>query len=240
MAQIGIGINPNVIFKAITINEKGTLELEFGQAGKEAVKKSVFEQSLTARTNEDTTGTRLFVFQPLLPNKPEYTTEQKITRVEGDFTSLHKQLGQILEQFMVADQIDLDTIDVQYANTGIVDSASYEARILDQDVIAKRYSNIIKRFAEVMKPFVQDSSNPMRLKLIRQSKDKHYATIPSRFIADNPFIEPMSIPEDQARVKFTKWEIDNGLDNSAPVAQSTAEAKAAPAAVESNPFAPQG
>lgn len=236
---IGIGINPNVVFKSININEKGTLELEFAQAGKETVKKSVFEQSLTARTNEDTTGTRLFVFQPMLPNKPEFTIEQKINRVAGDFTSLHKQLGQILEQFVVADQIDLDTMDVQYANTGIIDAASYESRILDQDVISKIYTNIIKRFAELMKPFINDVTNPVRLKLIRQSKDKHYATLPSRFITDNPFIEPMSVPEDQSKVKFSKWEIDNGLDSSAPVSKDTAEQKVAAPVAESNPFAPQ-
>src|SRR5690606_13222372 len=122
-------------------------------------------------------------------------TRPKDVRVQmaiGDITRLRNQLIQILEQFMTLDQIDLNQADVQFAGTGIVDSATLEERILDQDVLDRIYDNLTKRFVELITPLV-GKHELVRFKLTRQSKDKHFATIPSRFVAEHPFIELMSV-----------------------------------------------
>ena len=238
--SIGVGINENVVIKSAVINDKKRLELELVLAGKEGTaKKSVFDTLLTARTAEDSTfNFKLNVFGPLLPNKPDQTNEQKIQLVGADLTKLIKQLSQILEQYMTVDKIDLETMDVQFANTGITDGASFESRILDQDVLNRIYDNITSRFVALIAPYTGKDEFALRLKLIRQSKDKHYATIPGRFITDNPFVEPMEIPLENSRVKFTKWELDNGLDNGTPISTASAEEKKA-VGTEVNPFAAQ-
>ena len=242
--MLTVGINENVVLKSAVINDKKRLELEFIEVEKIGVaKKSVFDTLLTARTAEEGNGLtmKLNILGPLLPKKEELTAEKKIDMLGGDLTRLIKQLSQILEQYLTADKIDLDSMDVQFANTGITDSATFESRILDQDVLDRIYDNITRRFVELVTPFVNTSENAIRLKLIRQSKDKHYATLPSRFIADNPFIELMSVPKEQSRLKFTKYELEQGLDNGTPTSSAAAEDKtaAAPAVQEANPFAAQ-
>lgn len=237
--NIGVGINENVVIKAAVINDKKRLELELIEATKVgAVKKSVFDTMLTARTSEESTSFKLNIFGPLLPKKEDQSTEKKIELIGNDFTKIVKQLSQILEQFIPVDSIDLDSLDIQFANTGIVDDSTLQARMLDQDVINRIYDNISTRFVALINPFVGSADNAVRFKLIRQSKDKHYASIPGKFISDNPFIELMTVPADQSRVKFTKYELEQGLDNGTPIASDKAEVKQT-AAAEVNPFAPQ-
>lgn len=242
--MLTVGINENVVLKTAVINDKKRLELEFIELEKVgATKKSVFDTLLSARTAEEGSGftMKLNILGPLLPKKEDLTPEKKIEMLGGDLTRLIKQLSQVLEQFIVSDKIDLDSMDVQFANTGITDGTSFESRILDQPTLDRIYDNITKRFVELVTPFVNSAENAVRLKLIRQSKEKHYATLPSRFIADNPFIELMTVPKEQSRVKFTKYELEQGLDNGTPVSSSSAENKetSAPAVQESNPFAAQ-
>lgn len=236
--MISVGINENVVIKSAVINDKNRLEIELTEASKVgAVKKSVFDTLLAARTADESGGAfRLNVFGPLLPSKADQTVEKKRELIAADLTKLIKQLSQILEQFITVDAINLDTLDVQFANTGIVDGTSFESRILDQDVLNRIYDNIVRRFVELITPFVNNPEHAVRFKLIRQSKDKHFATIPGRYISDNPFIELMSVPADQSRVKFTKWELENGLNDGTPVSVDKAEAKTE-AAPEDNPFA---
>ena len=235
-----VGIHENIVIKSTTINDKKRLEIELIEAGKlGTVKKSVFDTLLTARTAEEgNISFKLSIFGPLLPKKDDQTPEKKRELIGLDLTKLHKQLGQILEQFIPADNITLETIDVQFANTGITDAASFETRILDQDVLNRIYDNIAAEFIRLITPFLNDVSNSVRFKLIRQSKDKHYASIPSRFISDNPFIELMAVPKDQSRVKFSPYEIKEGLNDGTPISAESAEAKQT-AAVDANPFAPQ-
>lgn len=235
--MIGVGINSNVIISSALINEKKTLEIELKYATEQQTK-SVFDTLLSARTADDSSanGLKLRFFSPTVPTKEDMTKEQKIKSLMNDNIALIKKLSQILQQYMIDENITLEA--VQFENTGIVDQASLDARYLDQDVQNKIYDNIVKEFVKLITPFVNNNEYALRFKLVRQSKDKHYATVPSRYITDNPFVELMSVPEEQSRVKFTKWELDNGFDSGKPIEQSTAEAKEHEV-VEANPFAAQ-
>jgi hypothetical protein len=237
---IGVGINDNVIIKAVGFNDKKTLEIELAEVGElVGAKKNVFEESLTASTASagNAFGFKMRVFPPLLPNKPEQTKEQKIDLATRDIKTLTAKLNHILEQFMTLDKIDINTLDVLYANTGISDMASLESRILDQDVLTKIYDNAVGRFIQLMSPWVNKPEEAVRIKLCRQSKDKHYADFPRYFDAGNPFIELMVVPKEQSKVKFSKYELENGLNDGTPIQAATAEKKEA--AVEVNPFAAQ-
>lgn len=236
---IGVGIHENIVISKAFINEKERLVIELAKAeaaGKEAP--SVFDTLLTAGVqNESTSDTQLQLFGPLLPKKEDQTEEQKRALVVGDITRLRNQLTQILEQYMLQEKIDLNEMDVQFAGTGITDGKTFEARILDQDVLNRVYDNLVKRFVELIQPFVNNPEYAVRFKLIRQSKDKHFATIPSRYLSEQPFIELMSVPKEQSRVQFSKWETDNGYDNGTPIkAEEKAEKKEKETEM-ANPFA---
>jgi len=244
MDPIGVGINQNVIISRVGITDKGQLEIELAHPGE---KKSLFDQALTAGVQKEGKDTMAIkILSPLAPkatdkNQNPVPLEVRIERANGDIVKFRNQLTQILEQFMTLDQINLSDRDLQFAGTGIVDSASYEERIIQEDVLLKIYDNLAKRFIELMTPLV-GKHDPVRFKLLRQSKDKHFATIPSRYISDQPFIELMSVPAEHSRVKFSKYEIDEGLNDGTPTSSSRAEKKEsgsapASAAPAVNPFA---
>ena len=234
--MIKVGINENVVIKSVGIeSDKNRLFIELEEAG--TVQDLFAAQTATGYASEGGTSMKLNLLSILAP-KPDSqkTADQNITLVNGDVNRLRNQLTQILEQFMLQKDIDLGA--VQYLGTGIVDTPSLKANILRQDVLDKIYSNLSRRFVELFNALGPVGQTPVRFKLIRQSKEKHYASIPSRFIADRPFIELASIPGTAAKVKFTEYEIKEGLADGTPVsADKAAEAKGTlvPGA---NPFTP--
>lgn len=244
MEPIRIGINENVIISKVSITDKGQLEIELSHPGE---RKSLFDQALTAGVQkEGKDSMAIKILSPMAPFAVNKQTQEpipqsvRVERANADIVRFKNQLIQILEQFLPLEKIDLNDREVQFVGTGITDSASFEERIVQEDVLQKIYDNLAKRFIELMQPLVGNHP-PVRFKLIRQSKDKHWALIPNKFIAENPFIEPMDVPKEQSRVKFTKYELDEGLDDPTPVSSSKAEKKEGGSAQQStapshNPF----
>jgi hypothetical protein len=250
--MIGVGINKNVVISKAGFTDKKQLFIELNELDRVGSKeKSVFDELLTAGVTNDAMGMQLSFHLPveyLMPkavdrNGNPVSQEKRREMVGNDLKRFKNQVFQILEQFMTHEKIDINTVGVLYDGTGIVDGNSFNDRILDGDVLNKIYENVGKRFIELITPYLNDTSSPLRFKLIRQSKEKHYASIPGRFIADNPFVDLMSVPDDQTKVKFSAWEVKEGLDNATPVAAASAENKATATAsaselVADNPFAP--
>lgn len=239
MARIGIGINENVVIAGAAMNDKKRLVLSFKSVTGEAPK-SLFDEALTAGVvASGSDKIDLNIFGPLVSKKDDKTDAEKAALVHGDLIKLKNQLTQLLEQYMLVEKITLSSADVQFANTGVT-AGTYAARIIDQDVATRIYENICTAFVGLIAPFVNPTSDDakLRIKLVRQSKEKHYATIPGRYLDSQPWVELMSIPAEQSKVKFSAWEITEGLDKGEAVSQAAAETKAAPAPVEVNPFAP--
>jgi len=232
---ITVGINNNVVIKSAVINDKKRLVIELAEASK----KSLFDEALTAGVVGDSSNLSLQIFGPLLPKKEEMTQAQKAEMLHRDLKKLKNILTQILEQFLTTDAIDLNNFDIQFAGTGVTPE-NYETRILDQDVLNRIYDNLAGRFVQLIAPFQNDKTTPLRFKLIRQSKEKHFATIPDPGKFAETFVEHANIPAEQSKVKFSKWEIDNGLDDPTPSSVDKAEKKSgstAAAAEATNPFA---
>jgi Cu/Ag efflux protein CusF len=240
--MIGVGINENVILHSATIDEKQRLVIELGPAKAAEAKKSLFDESLTAGIQKEGKDTlALTMWPPMVSKKADQTNEKKALMMHDDLKRLNNQLVQILQQFMINDDIDLHK--VKYEGTS-VNADNYNDLMLDQDTVSKIYDNCVKRFVELIKPFTGDPQYAVRFKLIRQSKEKHYATIPSRFVDDNPFIELMAVPKEQSRVKFSAWELSQGLDSREVISKADTEAKgedtggnATAAPIAANPFA---
>lgn len=240
---IGIGINENLVIKSASASgEKKTLIIEFAPAS--AKKISAFERSMTAGIVASDSNFPVRMFGFTVPTKADMTQEQKLNMIGEDIIKRRNQMTHILSQFMLLENIRLE--DSQYDGTGITDAASYERLLLDQDKLNRIYDNLVGDFTTKIKPFLDDPQYAVRLKLIRQSKEKNFATFPERFLDEQPFMELMSVPKEQSNVKFSKWEIDNGFDSSAPYSRDNAEAKGpgiasgiATAPTAKNPFAAQ-
>lgn len=217
--MIGVGISENVILTKAGLNDKGTLVLTFDEKATLDTPKNVFESLQTAKVeNDGSTSRDLLIFSfkvPTGPRNADKTVDELIEMSSDDMSKVKNQLTQLLELYLTADKIIWNP----YAGTGI-DKDNYRERFQDDDALAKVFENYATQFISMVTPFLGNTAYAIRMKLVRQSKDKHFASIPGKFLADNPWVELMEVPT--ARVQFSKWEIANGLNDGTPVAKPAA------------------
>ncbi len=199
------GIQENLRLISAEKNDKGTLVVTI-QQGNEA--KGGLLESLN-RVDSTTESDNGFFFWPFKADDrlttPEAIADDLIKRMQ-DF---RKQLSHILEQYMPTK--DAKGNDLVHFNTleglSIASEADFIAGLSDpamrEVLLAKIYDNFITGFINYITPHVGASSEPMRMKLTRASKDKHFANIP-RFA---PFIEPMTVTKEASKLKFTPYEL---------------------------------
>ena len=225
--MLKVGIHDDLVLEKAGKNDKGTLALVFRpkslNAG-EAKKKSVFQEEEDMSVSGDDSNSPLLIFPFKIStfkkkDGSDFSDKELIELAQDDMKKLKNQLTSILGAYMPLTGLKWRA----YDGTGITE-ANYEVEMLDNDNLFKIYTNYVDQFLEKVAPFLNDDNHAVRLKLVRQSKDKHYATIPSRYLDTNPFIEPMEVPKDRSQLKYTKYEKDNGLDNGDAVSKDEADA----------------
>lgn len=221
--MIGVGINENVVVKSSTVDEKGKLVLTLDYAENLTKEKvDVFDQFSSAAVDDGNADRTLNIFpfkKPSGPKNETKTNEELLEMISDDMNKVRSQLSQLLEVYMKSDDIKWEP----FRGTGI-DKDNYRERFLNDDSLAAIFANYASQFSAMLAPFAAKPEFKLRMKLIRQSKDKHYATIPGRFLKENPWVESMDIPVEQSKVKFSKWELDNGYNDGTPVKKETADA----------------
>lgn len=230
--MIGVGINENVVLMKADVTDKGALQLTFDEAASLEDKPSVFDSLQTAKVeNNGSTSRSLLLFpfkRPTGARNDGKTDDELIEMTSDDMAKVKNQLTQLLEIYMTADKISWDP----YQGTGITKD-NYRVQFQDDDSLSKVFGNYAAQFLSMIEPFLGNLVYKLRIKLVRQSKDKHFATIPGKFLADNPWVELMDVPA--PRVLFTKWEKDNKLDDGTPVAKPDTD-PAADIPEGTNPF----
>lgn len=247
--MIKVGINENVVLKESSISEKGHLLLNWKELGAAANvdTSNPFEVAASGDTIDASTDAKLMVMSLLVPKETdqkgaELTRPQRASRVTNDLQELMNKLKHILAAYTTNDVISKAFADI-YAGTGFTvalynekGAECYHDLLLDKtrlDVVSK---NVFEAFLSVITPFLDKDDLPMRLKLVRQSAEKHYATLPgAKFLSSYPFLESMSIPAEATKLKFSDYEIKNKLNDGTPVAQTQADATPA-APVSAHPF----
>lgn len=217
MSRIGVGINENVVLSKASFNDKGKLTLGFRyvRTGEEEEKEEdPFASMNAAEVIEDAPANLITIWGPKVPdavNRTDNSTRTDKERAElanDDIKKIKNQLQQILEQYMPVDSIKWDI----FAATGMT-KETYFSDLLSQNVLDQIYKNLGEQFIEMISPYLDKDELAVRFKLRRQSKDKHYATIPDRYLKESPFIEPMAVPKEKSRVKWSEYEKKNGLDS---------------------------
>jgi hypothetical protein len=222
--MIKVGIHENLVLSKIAVNDKGTMGIGFRPQSVEgpSKKRSAFAEAEEVSTQGDDSDSMLLLFPFKVPtfqkDGEDLKDGEKVVIINRDIRTFRIQLSQIIGAYRSMKDIKF----TPWRNTGVTED-NYEKEILDNDTLKKAYDNYVADFMECMEPFVNDDTRPVRLKLVRQSKAKHYATFPSAYVNDNVFIEPMEVPKEASKIVFTKWEKDKGLDNGDPVSQATAD-----------------
>lgn len=218
--MIGVGINENVYLAGVELNDKRALVFTFKQ--KDENERNVIQMLEEDEVGSIDTGSTIRLFPFNVPNKQDMTNQQKLDIILNDIKNTGSLLVHMLAPFLPKNEIKLD----KFANTGIstkMPPAEFEQRIMNQTILNDIWTNMTSNFIRLAKPLVGRTELAFRLKLRRQSKDKHFPTLPNKFLDSEPCIEPMTVPKEQSKVKFSAYEIKEGLDKADTLPPSDAD-----------------
>lgn len=221
--SIGIGINENVYISKAEVDDKGTLSIGFEEAGAAKGTKvaNPFDNiALDGEVSEKSFDMTVKLFPPLPPKEGNDRTEEKnVELLVGDINKTKGIILHLLKGYMTADQLK----GLINPFRGLpIDKDNFNQQVQKKEILEGIHRNMCTDFTAAIKPFVGKTDRLFRLLLVRQSKDKHFATFRGRFLEDNPFWESMDVPAEASKVKFTKYELDNGFDSAAPVKKDQA------------------
>lgn len=212
--MIKVGVNDNVVITKTTKNDQGTLVISAKQI--QDIDPLAALNNSSGSTSFDEREKDFLIYPPKNTdfNNVPLSPKQILDRI-GE---LIDPLGHIAVQYMSKDKVKWNA----FKGTNVSAEDGYAA--LQQDsTMSKIYENVVDQFIALMKPFVGETGKKMRMMFIRQSKAKHYPRLRTRFLSSYPFIEPMTIPASTSKLKFSKYEIDNKLNEGEVVeAQQTA------------------
>lgn len=193
MQRLGVGIHENIVVEKAEKNDKGTLEIFLQQVGDiDPIAALNSGNTLEAKTE------KLTIWKPTLNDQDNYKT------VTDKISDLTNTLSQLLQQYSTG-SVKWDL----FAGTGIT-AETYSVKVMGYvDII---YENIVNQFIAKIRPFIGEHSKASRVKLVRQSKAKHYPKFPSQARFPTLFIESMQIPVAASKLKFTDYEVKNGLN----------------------------
>ena len=238
---LNVGINENVILskaEVSTENDKVCLILGFKEKGKlTSTEADEFEQMKGSGTVQTGTGSGDFSIRMWPPLPPLPTDKSNVTKTsiqlgkEGrdNLNEVKNTLHQILSCFMTSDTI---LFSMFKGMDDIITRDTIDSKIIEPAVIKQCFLNLAYQFTEQVVPFIDKEECALRVLLVRQSKEKHYATFRSKYVNENPIVEPAIIPLSASKLKFTAYEIKNGLNDGTPTAQAAGDAQAAEAPVE--------
>lgn len=224
--MIDVGINENVFIVSAGMHEKGYLEIGFDQTTNN--KPATAYEMLTQDGIIDTPPVKsMFLFKSTTPkndgDKP-LTKEKLVERVTRNIKANKEILTHILMGYLPTAEANLNP----HQFIGIdISAEEFDTKILKDEVQQKVFENLASTFITKIKPFVGKKELAFRLLLTRQGKDKHFAAFRSNYINENPFWEPMEVAKATSKLKFTDYEIREGLTDATPVQKSTADDKKA-------------
>lgn len=222
--KIGVGINQNVYLKSVSIGQQyNELAFTFDIAKDKVL--SAFEALQQSDVTETNTSSEVKLFPPNVPTSEKIDTiEKKLSAIERDLNRIKGVLIHILKQYTTEDK--WSRIGKELFSNIEIDANNYQEKILQQPILTSVYNNMVRIFQEEITEFLNNKDLKFRLLLVRQSKDKHFATFRTgNYIEDQPFYESMSIPAEASKVAFTKYELDNGLNDGTPTSRSEAADK---------------
>lgn len=222
--MLQVGINENLVVSKTVKNDQGSLVIGIKQIT-EVDPMDILNGSSSV-TNFNAPEQDFLIYPPKVSNFDG--DPDSVKNVMKKIAELKDPLNLILSQYTTSNNIKWDI----FAGTGVAKD-NLDVKLTSQDTLDKIYSNIVDQFIKQMSMFVGDNGKKMRMIFIRSSKAKHYPALRKRFLDSQPFIEPMTIPRDVSKLKFSKYEIENGFNvGDAITAQQTpsaAEAKTADA-----------
>jgi len=239
--MIQIGINENVYIHDAVLDDKGNICITFEQLGEPGKEKptSTFANIAADEVIETEYGMTIKLFPPL-PPKPDNgrSVEKNVQLLQSDINKTKGIILHLLGGFMTTEQLKGK---INPFESLPIDESNFDEQIQKKEILDGVHRNLGRAFVELIKPYLDHKDNPFRLLLVRQSPEKHFATLRGKYIKENPFWEPMTVPKEASKLAFTAYETTAGLTNGIPIAKPAnaagdAHVAAAPALNVGNVF----
>ena len=205
--MIGIGIFEGVNISKLEINEYGGLNLDFLKKAPKAETTPVTGNVLDFMNQEVETGAQGFDQENKLSLYALKATNFDGTTLtpenfQKDNTAIKEQLNLITTSYGLG-AIPFNPFE------GMTPPTSVEG-VINDEVLAQVSKNYFTQFLKVMEK--ADLNTEFRVVFPRKSANSKYPGLRKKLLKDFPFMEPMTVPADQSKVRFTKYEISKGLD----------------------------
>lgn len=202
--SIRVGVHENVVVTKVGKNDKGSLEIGI----KKIQTKSPLEM-LGASTGSTSFAAEEHTFLIYPPKAVDFNGKPLDDKqVMNEIGNIVDPLRHIALQYTTEDK--LGSWDIM-KGTGITNE-NYKEKVTQQETLTKLYNNIIESFIAAMKSYVGENGKRLRAVFPRQSKAKHFPALRKRFLDRQPIFESMEVPANASKVKFSDYEISNGLN----------------------------
>jgi hypothetical protein len=203
--MITVGIHDNILLSEAKLNDKGSLVIQFKTSEDETNLMDMLNE--TSEDGSQADADQGFLFFPF--NMTDWEGKNyDLKGISGQIQDFRGQLTHVLMQYLTEDQIKWNL----YKDTGITQD-NVATKLMDEGVLKIVYTNLATQFIEMAKPFFGNTDYLLRSLFIRQSKAKHFPAFRKRWLSTNPIFERMTVPKEQSRLAFSKWEKENGYDN---------------------------
>jgi len=194
--MIEVGIKESIELTKAELNDKGTLVISLAVSAGEVSLEDQLNGTDTGDTGVQTQDYFIFPFKI-----DQYTETGKALLASA--MNMKKALTHILEGYMISEDIKWNLLN------GITVS-DVDVDLVKDSNIEKLYENLTTQFIEMITPFI-GKGNLFRVKLVRQSKDKHFSSMPKvrdfTNLVREPFWEAMDVLEMASKVKYTPYEL---------------------------------
>jgi hypothetical protein len=220
MAFIEVGIVENLVFDLETteITEKGAIVLGMKSAATKSDEDSMMDAIMNNKTIDGDVKGKFYLWTPSVTKKDENGLEVSKTPqdVLAELLNIRKYLLDIGALFGPKEESEQ-----AYGGAKMFEGLGREVQdvipqLVNEALLLQVYKKLGNLFLTFLKSKPGVATSAFRHKFVRQSADKHYATIP-RPMAFGVNIESMFVPKAQSKIAFSKYEIEKGLNSGIPL-----------------------
>lgn len=211
------GIYENVKISSETqVTEQGSLKLVLSKGGSSS---SLFDSMMDGETIASDNAAMIF----FPPNKDDFEGKPRSAEnIAKDLQLQQMWLIEILKVYMTEENAKKEVgSEKMFLGLGL-NKDNFETKLKDDTVIKAATNNLAKAFVGACtKLKLSEKEKGFRIKLVRQSKTKHFPTLPKSAALRFPWIESMDVENGQSKVVFTEYEKDNGLNSTTTAAKDS-------------------
>lgn len=224
MALIGVGIVDNLKITKVVVNNvdgKESLDVTFSEDKVKADKPANDLDMFNSASNDDEPKQNNIRFYPVTLEGYDGTTksgDDLVNEVFGlldkekgkrEVTGLKAQLTHILAAYLPEDKIKWNL----FEGLDIKDAKDLTQKITKQATLDKVMHNVFTQFKDMLEPVKGDEV--VAVKFLRKSQQSNFPRLNARKIDWNPFIANTKDEKLKAKLKFSTYEIEKGLNSNA-------------------------